>query len=48
MMPVMQFVGNLGYILVSILGGYLAVIKTITVGDIDYSGYELPKEEINK
>ena len=34
MMPVMQFVGNLGYILVSILGGYLAVIGTITVGDI--------------
>jgi ATP-binding cassette subfamily B multidrug efflux pump len=34
MMPVMQFVGNLGYILVSILGGYLAVVKTITVGDI--------------
>ncbi len=34
MMPVMQFVGNLGYILVSILGGYLAVTGAITVGDI--------------
>ena len=34
MMPVMTFVGNLGYIAVSILGGYLAVRKTIQVGDI--------------
>lgn len=34
MMPIMQFVGNLGYVLVSILGGYLAVKKTIEVGDI--------------
>jgi len=34
MMPVMTFVGNLGYIGVSILGGYLAVRKTIQVGDI--------------
>lgn len=34
MMPVMQFVGNLGYVAVTILGGYLAVKKTIEVGDI--------------
>lgn len=34
MMPVMQFVGNLGYVAVSILGGYLAIRKTIEVGDI--------------
>jgi ATP-binding cassette, subfamily B, multidrug efflux pump len=34
MMPLMGFVGNLGYVAVSILGGYLAVKKTISVGDI--------------
>lgn len=34
MMPAMQFVGNLGYVSVSILGGYLAIRKTIEVGDI--------------
>jgi ATP-binding cassette subfamily B protein len=34
MMPVMTFVGNLGYIGVSILGGYLAVRKVVQVGDI--------------
>lgn len=34
MMPVMQFVGNLGYVGVTILGGYLAIKKTIEVGDI--------------
>ena len=34
MMPIMTVVSNLGYIAVSILGGYLAVKKTITVGDI--------------
>jgi ATP-binding cassette, subfamily B, multidrug efflux pump len=34
MMPVMIFIGNLGYVAVSILGGYLAIKKTITVGDI--------------
>jgi ATP-binding cassette subfamily B multidrug efflux pump len=32
--PVMRFVGNLGYVGVSILGGYLAIQKAITVGDI--------------
>ena len=34
MMPVMRFVGNLGYVGISILGGYLAIQKAITVGDI--------------
>lgn len=34
MMPVMQFVGNLGYVGVAILGGFLAIKKTIEVGDI--------------
>jgi ATP-binding cassette subfamily B protein len=34
MMPIMGFVGNLGYVAISILGGYLAAKKAITVGDI--------------
>ena len=34
MMPVMTFISNLGYIMVSILGGYLAIVKIIGVGDI--------------
>ena len=34
MMPIMQFVGNLGYVGVVILGGVLAAKKTIEVGDI--------------
>jgi ATP-binding cassette subfamily B multidrug efflux pump len=34
MMPVMNFVGNLGYVAVSILGGYLAVRNVVKVGDI--------------
>ncbi len=34
MMPIMQFIGNLGYVAVAILGGYLAIKKTIEVGDI--------------
>jgi ATP-binding cassette, subfamily B, multidrug efflux pump len=34
MMPVMGFVGNLGYVVVSILGGYLAVKKVVDIGDI--------------
>jgi ATP-binding cassette subfamily B protein len=34
MMPIMGFVGNLGYVAVSILGGYLAINNAITVGDI--------------
>ncbi|MCB9109849.1 MAG: ABC transporter ATP-binding protein [Anaerolineales bacterium] len=34
MMPIMLFIGNLGYVAVAILGGYLAARQTITVGDI--------------
>ena len=34
MMPVMSFIGNLGYVAIAILGAYLAVKKAITVGDI--------------
>lgn len=34
MMPIMSFIGNLGYVMVSILGGWLAVKKTIEVGEI--------------
>ncbi len=34
MMPIMTFIGNLGYVAVAILGSYLAIIGTITVGDI--------------
>ena len=34
MMPIMQFVGNLGYVVVAILGGYLAIKQKIEVGDI--------------
>jgi len=32
--PIMNFVGNLGYVAISILGGYLAVKGSITIGDI--------------
>jgi len=34
MMPFMRIMSNLGYVAVCILGGYLAIKKTITVGDI--------------
>jgi ATP-binding cassette subfamily B protein len=34
MMPIMGFIGNLGYVAVSIIGGYLAINGAITVGDI--------------
>ena len=34
MMPIMMFIGNLGYVAVSILGGYLVIKKNIAVGDI--------------
>lgn len=34
MMPIMMFVGNVGYVIVSIIGGYLAIRGIITVGDI--------------
>lgn len=34
MMPIMMFIGNLGYVAVSILGGWLAALQIIKVGDI--------------
>jgi ATP-binding cassette subfamily B multidrug efflux pump len=34
MMPIMTFIGNLGYVAVTILGGYLATKNAITIGDI--------------
>jgi ATP-binding cassette, subfamily B, multidrug efflux pump len=34
MMPLMTFIGNLGYVAVCLLGGWLAIRKAITVGDI--------------
>jgi ATP-binding cassette, subfamily B, multidrug efflux pump len=34
MMPTMRLISNLGYVAVSILGGYLAIQGRITVGDI--------------
>jgi len=34
MMPIMTFIGNLGYVVVSILGGYLAIKSKIGVGEI--------------
>ena len=34
MQPMMQFIGNLGYVVVSILGGWLAIQGTIDVGSI--------------
>ncbi len=34
MMPIMNFISNLGYVAVCILGGYLAVRNAITIGDI--------------
>ena len=34
MMPIMQFVGNLGYVMVALLGGVFAIKGTIEVGEI--------------
>ena len=34
MMPIMQFVGNLGYVMVALLGGVFVIKKSIEVGDI--------------
>jgi ATP-binding cassette subfamily B protein len=33
-MPIMQFVSNLGYVAIAIMGGYMAARGAITVGDI--------------
>jgi len=32
--PIMNFIGNIGYVLIAILGGYLAIQGKITVGNI--------------
>ncbi|MCL2233562.1 MAG: ABC transporter ATP-binding protein/permease [Treponema sp.] len=32
--PIFSFVGNLGYVLVCVLGGYLVVRRAITIGDV--------------
>lgn len=32
--PIMNFVGNVGYVFIAMLGGYLAVRNVITIGDI--------------
>lgn len=34
MMPLMRFVGNLGYVAVSILGGWLVIKRVIAIGDV--------------
>lgn len=34
MQPIMMFVGNIGYVVISIIGGYLAVKKMVDIGDI--------------
>lgn len=34
MMPIMQFVGNLGYVMVALLGGFLTIRGAIQVGEI--------------
>ena len=34
MMPIMQFVGNLGYVMVALLGGFLVIKNKIEVGDV--------------
>ena len=34
MMPIMSFIGNLGYVLVAILGAFMAIRGSIEVGDI--------------
>ena len=34
MMPIMTFIGNIGYVIVTILGGYLTVKNRIEIGDI--------------
>ena len=34
MMPIMMFIGNLGYVAVAVLGGWLTIRGSITIGDI--------------
>ncbi len=33
-MPTMRFIGNLGYVAVAILGGYLVIRKELSLGNI--------------
>ncbi len=33
-MPLMRFIGNLGYVIVSVVGGILVTRRTITIGDV--------------
>ena len=37
MMPIMQFVGNIGYVMVALLGGFMTIKGAIEVGDIQSS-----------
>ena len=51
MSPIMVFVGNLGYVAVSIMGGYFAIIKVIEVGEIQafiqyVKGFTQPIQQI--
>ncbi|HOU11862.1 MAG TPA: ABC transporter ATP-binding protein [Anaerolineae bacterium] len=34
MMPIMMFIGNLGYVAVAVLGGWLVIRNAITIGDV--------------
>ena len=34
MFPVMMFIGNLGYVAVAVIGGYLVTGRSITIGDV--------------
>ncbi|MEG1742757.1 MAG: ABC transporter ATP-binding protein [Clostridia bacterium] len=34
MMPIMNFIGNLGYVIVCIIGGYLTISGRVTIGNI--------------
>ena len=36
MMPIMQFVGNIGYVMVALLGGFMTIKGAIEVGDIQF------------
>ena len=36
MMPIMQFVGNIGYVMVALLGGFMTIKGAIEVGDISH------------
>ncbi|MBQ2675819.1 MAG: ABC transporter ATP-binding protein [Clostridia bacterium] len=34
MMPIMKFIGNLGYVAISVLGGFLAIKGTVSIGNV--------------